>query len=113
MSQWLSLPDPFTNHNIACKANHGGTAQWFPREAIFNKWKPTGSFLWIHRKRALVRPSSTLFLWETDVGSSIVQDIKALRDAAKDGVDKTRSSAIWTSGSPRKLDEENRHKRKL
>jgi hypothetical protein len=34
MLQWLSPPDLFTNHNIAYKANHGGTAlNGFTREA--------------------------------------------------------------------------------
>jgi hypothetical protein len=51
--RWLSPPDPSTNHNIACKAHHNGTAEWFFRGSIFNQWKTTGSFLWIHGKRAL------------------------------------------------------------
>jgi hypothetical protein len=51
------------------------------------------------------------FTCETDVINS-VPHIKALREAAYDGVGKTRSSAIWTSGSTRELDEENRYKKK-
>ena len=51
--RWLSPPDPSTNHNIACKAHHNGTTEWFFRGSIFNQWKSTGSFLWIHGKRAL------------------------------------------------------------
>jgi hypothetical protein len=51
--RWLSPPDPSTNHNIACKAHHNGTAEWFFRGSIFGQWKSTGSFLWIHGKRAL------------------------------------------------------------
>jgi hypothetical protein len=51
--RWLSPPDPSTNHNIACKAHHNGTAEWFFRGSIFSQWKSTGSFLWIHAKRAL------------------------------------------------------------
>ncbi len=84
--RWLSPPNPSTNHNIARKAHHNGTTQWFFRGGIFNQWKSTGSFLWVHGKRAfafdpimrqllilsrfysrlgkkccLVRPSSPLF----------------------------------------------------
>ncbi|KAH9990149.1 hypothetical protein BJV77DRAFT_629677 [Russula vinacea] len=52
--RWLSPPDPSTNHNIACKAHHNGTAQWFSQGSIFNRWKSTDPFLWIHGKRALL-----------------------------------------------------------
>ena len=52
LSRWLSSSDPSTNHNNACKAHHSGTAQWFFEGSIFNQWKSTGSFLWVHGKRA-------------------------------------------------------------
>jgi hypothetical protein len=54
--RWLSPPDPSINHNIACKAHHHGTAQWFFQGSIFNQWKSTGSFLWLHGKRAFLHP---------------------------------------------------------
>jgi hypothetical protein len=50
--RWLSPPDQSTNHFIACKAHHSGTAQWFFEGSIFKEWKSTGSFLRIHGKRA-------------------------------------------------------------
>jgi len=49
--RWLSPSDPSTNHNVATKAHHDGTAQWFFQGSIFNNWKSAGSFLWIHGKR--------------------------------------------------------------
>ncbi|KAF8494963.1 hypothetical protein F5888DRAFT_614255 [Russula emetica] len=49
--RWLSPSDPSINHNLASKAHHNGTAQWFFQGEIFNEWKSTGSFLWIHGKR--------------------------------------------------------------
>ena len=49
--RWLSPSDPSTNHNIASKARHHGTAQWFFQGTIFNEWKSAGSFLWVHGKR--------------------------------------------------------------
>jgi uncharacterized protein YoxC len=52
--RWLSPPDPSQNHNIASKAHHNGTTQWFFQGSIFNNWKSTGSFLWVHGKRALL-----------------------------------------------------------
>jgi len=52
--RWLSPPDPSTNHNIACKAHHNGTTQWFFQGSIFNEWKSTDAFLWVHGKRALL-----------------------------------------------------------
>ncbi|KAH9984872.1 hypothetical protein BJV77DRAFT_145573 [Russula vinacea] len=48
--RWLSPPDPSINHNIACKAQHDGTAEWFFQGSIFNHWKSTDPFLWIHGK---------------------------------------------------------------
>jgi len=49
--RWLSPSDPSINHNIASKAHHDGTAQWFFQGRIFNQWKSSGSFLWVHGKR--------------------------------------------------------------
>ena len=49
--RWLSPSDPSINHNLASKAHHNGTAPWFFRGNIFNLWKSTGSFLWVHGKR--------------------------------------------------------------
>jgi hypothetical protein len=51
---WLSPPDPSTNHNIACRAHHKGTAAWFFQGSIYNKWKSTPSLLWVHGKHAFL-----------------------------------------------------------
>ena len=50
---WLSPPDPTINFNTARETYHNGTATWFTRGEIFEKWKESGSenFLWIHGKR--------------------------------------------------------------
>jgi len=50
--EWLSPPDPSTNHDIACGTHHGGTATWFVQGSIFGEWMSTASLLWIHGKRA-------------------------------------------------------------
>ena len=52
--QWLSPPDPSTNHNIACATHQKRTANWFFQGSIFTGWKSTDSdsLLWIHGKRA-------------------------------------------------------------
>jgi hypothetical protein len=52
--RWLSPPDPSINHNTASKAHHDGTAQWFFQGNIFDQWKSTCNFLWIHGKRAFL-----------------------------------------------------------
>ena len=49
--QWLSPPDPSTNHNIARKAHHNGTTSWFFQGSIFEEWKSSPSLLWVHGKR--------------------------------------------------------------
>ncbi|KAH9007378.1 hypothetical protein EDB83DRAFT_2323812 [Lactarius deliciosus] len=69
---WLSPADPSTNHNIARKAQHKGTAVWFFQDGIFFEWKSTGSLLWIHGK-----PGSG----KSVICSSIIQDIMAVCDA--------------------------------
>jgi len=51
LREWLSPPDPSTNHNIACGAHHQGTAAWFFQGSLFREWKSTGSLLWIYGKR--------------------------------------------------------------
>jgi hypothetical protein len=51
---WLSPPDPSTNHNIARKAHHKGTASWFFQSRIYEQWKSSPSFIWIHGKRTFL-----------------------------------------------------------
>jgi len=58
--RWLSPSDPSINHNIASKAHHDGTAQWFFQGRIFNEWKSAGSFLWVHGKRVFLLISAPL-----------------------------------------------------
>ena len=53
--RWLSPPDPSINHNIASKAHHNGTSQWFFHGRMFKEWKATGSFLWVHGKRGFLQ----------------------------------------------------------
>jgi hypothetical protein len=52
--KWLSPPDPSTNHNIACGTHYKKVATWFFQGSMFREWKSSasGSFLWIHGKRA-------------------------------------------------------------
>jgi len=66
IQSWLSPPDPWKNHNIACGSRHTGTARWFLESDSFSKWKSSGpsSLLWIHGKRA--RSSSLSTSTETD-----------------------------------------------
>jgi hypothetical protein len=56
---WLSPPDPSTNHNIACSTHLKKTATWFFEGSTYQEWKSTGSLLWVHGKR-LSRPLSDL-----------------------------------------------------
>ncbi|KAH9034407.1 hypothetical protein EDB83DRAFT_2525242 [Lactarius deliciosus] len=69
---WLSPADPSTNHNIARKAQHKGTAVWFFQDNIFIEWRSTGSLLWIHGK-----PGSG----KSVICSSVIQDIMAVCEA--------------------------------
>ncbi|KAF8476586.1 hypothetical protein DFH94DRAFT_99030 [Russula ochroleuca] len=71
LQNWLSPPDPSTNHNIARKAHHKGTASWFFRGSIFKRWT-SSPLLWIHGK-----PGSG----KSVLCSGIIEDIKAQREA--------------------------------
>ena len=51
LHNWLSPPDPSTNHNTACRTHYKRAATWFFQGSIFEDWKTTGSLLWIHGKR--------------------------------------------------------------
>ncbi|KAH8980695.1 hypothetical protein EDB92DRAFT_266231 [Lactarius akahatsu] len=66
---WLSPADPSTNHNIAQKSQHKGTAVWFFQDSTFIEWKSTGSLLWVHGK-----PGSG----KSVICSSVIQDITAV-----------------------------------
>ncbi|KAI9430600.1 hypothetical protein H4582DRAFT_2086559 [Lactarius indigo] len=66
---WLSPADPSTNHNIAQKAQHKGTAVWFFQGNVFIEWKSSGSLLWVHGK-----PGSG----KSVICSSVIQDITAV-----------------------------------
>ena len=52
---WLTPPDPSTNHNIACGAQHERTASWVFNEDIFKEWESSGALLWIHGKGTISR----------------------------------------------------------
>jgi len=55
LQHWLSPSDPSINHNAASDAHHNGTSQWFFHGEMFKEWKTTGSFLWVHGKRAFLQ----------------------------------------------------------
>ena len=67
ISNWLSPPDPWKNHHIACESRHRKSAAWFIESEMFSKWKASeapSSLLWVHGKRPLMPSSYTLA--ETD-----------------------------------------------
>jgi hypothetical protein len=52
--QWLSPPDPSSNHNTACKKRQQTTGSWFIRGDQFAEWKiSSNTFLWLHGIRRL------------------------------------------------------------
>ena len=60
LRSWLSPADPSTNHIIARKIQHDGTAVWLFQGRLIIEWKSTGSLLWIHGKRAFLLLASDL-----------------------------------------------------
>jgi hypothetical protein len=54
ISNWLSPPDPWKNHHLACKSRHRQSAAWFIQGNTFKEWKlseATSSILWVHGNR--------------------------------------------------------------
>ena len=52
--QWLSAPDPSSNHNDACKKRQPTTGSWFIKGEQFDIWKAaSNSMLWLHGIREL------------------------------------------------------------
>ena len=66
IQNWLSPPDPWKNHHIACELRHEGTAAWFLEGETFSEWKASrqSSLLWMHGKRE--SPSGAYVLTEID-----------------------------------------------
>jgi hypothetical protein len=61
--RWLSPPDPWKNHHVACESRYGRSAAWFIQGNTFSEWKASdarSSFLWVHGKRPLM-PNSYAF----------------------------------------------------
>ncbi|KAN0141646.1 hypothetical protein V8E53_000108 [Lactarius tabidus] len=69
---WLTPPDPSTNHNIACSAQHERTAGWVFIEDLYKEWESSGSLLWIHGKAGSGK---------SILCSAIIQRVITLRNA--------------------------------
>ncbi|KAN0136182.1 hypothetical protein V8E53_006042 [Lactarius tabidus] len=72
LRQWQSPSDPSMNQNFASGRQHEGTAKWFCGGGNFDKWKVSGSLLWIHGK-----PGSG----KSILCSAIIDDIESLQKA--------------------------------
>jgi hypothetical protein len=84
--RWLSPPDPWKNHHLACKSRHPESAAWFIQSDTFSEWKtsdPPSSSLWIHGKRPLMSGShacteAKLSLFVAGAGKSVFWCAKLL-----------------------------------
>jgi hypothetical protein len=97
LRKWLSPPDPSTNHNIARKAHHEGTASWFFQGSIFEEWKSSPSLLWVHGKRMSLSPSSFTHPADSHIHSGIRQKCPVVRLFVVD-VSCTNSNYCSSSG---------------
>lgn len=77
--RWLSPPDPSTNHNVACRTRHKGTAEWFLRGNTFEEWKSMGSLFWIHGMGMFVFFFNALLLTVSRVHSWVRQKHSLVR----------------------------------
>jgi hypothetical protein len=53
IQEWLSPPNPWTNHSIVRESRHTGTGTWLIQGDTYAEWKLSGpsSLLWINGKR--------------------------------------------------------------
>jgi hypothetical protein len=53
IQEWLSPPNPWTNHSIVRESRHSGTGRWLIQGDTYAEWKSSGpsSLLWINGKR--------------------------------------------------------------
>ena len=79
LQKWLSPPDLSTNHDIACKAHHNGTASWFFQGSIYEQWKYSSSLLWIHGKGAFCFLSTALHATDSRISSGLGQKRPVVR----------------------------------
>ncbi|KAK0932696.1 hypothetical protein LTR29_015734 [Friedmanniomyces endolithicus] len=67
--QWLSPPDPSTNHNKALQQRHAGTGHWFVKGETFSSFKDgVVPILWLHGIPGCGK---------TVLSSTIVEDLRA------------------------------------
>ncbi|KAF8462657.1 hypothetical protein DFH94DRAFT_659177, partial [Russula ochroleuca] len=73
--KWLSPPDPWKNHHLACKSRHRRSAAWFVQGNTFSEWKASeapSSILWVHGKPGA---GKSVFC------STIIEEVDAMRKA--------------------------------
>ena len=84
--RWLSPPDPWKNHYIACKSRYTGSAAWFIEGNTFSEWKASeapSSLLWVHGKRLLIRSpyafaEAEIIFFVVGAGKSVFWYVKLL-----------------------------------
>ena len=47
---WLSAPDPSTNHNRACRSRQATAGSWLLESEAYTRWIDQRSLLWLHGK---------------------------------------------------------------
>ena len=82
LRKWLSPPNPSVNHNTVHNTQHEGTATWFFRGGIYEKWRSTPSLLWIHGKRTVLFPFTTLHSKDSCLYSWFWKERPLVRDFA-------------------------------
>jgi hypothetical protein len=56
VQNWLTPPDPSTNHNFVLETRHGETGAWLFKSEKLKEWDARDCLLWIHGKRMLSEP---------------------------------------------------------
>ena len=86
MIEWLSPPDPWKNHHVACESRHSDSAAWFVQGNTFSEWKVSealSSLLWVHGKRSWILGSGAFqrlrcFFFVAGAGKSVFWCVKLL-----------------------------------
>ncbi|KAF8466110.1 hypothetical protein DFH94DRAFT_848535, partial [Russula ochroleuca] len=72
VKEWLSPPNPWTNHNVVRESRHTGTGTWLIQGDTYAEWKSSGpsSLLWINGKPGAGK---------SVICSAIIEDIHSLQ----------------------------------
>lgn len=104
IENWLSPPNPSTNHNAAKEKHLEGTGQWFLESTEFSAWKSsTKSAIWVHGipgcGKTILSSTTIQHLQSGPEGTSLAYFFFDFSDTSKQSFEKMVRSLIFQLSS--------------